>query len=738
MSYTKTNWVNNSEPAINAENLNKIENELYALDTGKVDTTTTVNGHALSGNVTVTKSDVGLGNVDNTSDADKPVSTATQNALNGKVGTGRKVNGHTLDADVTVTASDVGLGNVPNVTTDNQTPTVTEASTRANLATGDTLKTIVGKVKKFFADLGDLAFINKGSGSSKFLREDGTWQTVGSGGGVVTGVKGNSESSYRTGDVNLTPANLGISNLNTFTDSISFGLYMYGEQEAGLVYFEGAATMLLKIELSIMGDVVADGFLLVSTNGSTGITYHCVSNNYASSSPYNPLFSYICIKSKAAPDGDEHCLAIKKIALDTGQVSCKVMYYYGSTHNLSYGTTEHCDTTDYTQTDNTISFEKFYHYGIITSEEIRSHGSGKFDDNIIADGAHFQGNDVTMQNGGIMLFYEDGISSGSETAIINAQDGSAYFGGDLTVDGSVQLGTSTVGSSTQPIYLDGGVPTAGKSINDVFKANAVTGAKNMMPYPYADGTSKTFAGSVTATVQSDGSVKLNGTATSTAGFLIKRATGAELQYLNGLKISGSPQQYVRVRVSKNTSPWTVYGMSDNGSEAVISGIPNTSEIVDIDIVVVSGTVIDNKTAYPMIRPAEDSDSTYHKPVLTNEELDKKYGTIVTGTPTDVNTSMSLVNSRVQKSGNVVSVWVELLFTANMTLSGNVKICKLPWASANYPMRLTRIIGTTLDSDAHEVQYGTIKTDGYIYAGNVSTQSTTNKYVSYYGTYLTND
>ena len=50
----------------------------------KVDKTTTVNGHALSGNVTVTKSDVGLGNADNTSDLDKPISTATQTALDKK------------------------------------------------------------------------------------------------------------------------------------------------------------------------------------------------------------------------------------------------------------------------------------------------------------------------------------------------------------------------------------------------------------------------------------------------------------------------------------------------------------------------------------------------------------------------------------------------------------------------------------------------------------------------------
>ena len=77
---------------------------------------------------------------------------------------------------VEATKTSVGLGNVPNVTTDNQTPTVTEASTRANLATGDTLKTIIGKIKKFFTDIKDLAFIAKDGSTSKYLRGDGTWQ----------------------------------------------------------------------------------------------------------------------------------------------------------------------------------------------------------------------------------------------------------------------------------------------------------------------------------------------------------------------------------------------------------------------------------------------------------------------------------------------------------------------------------------------------------------------------------
>jgi hypothetical protein len=50
-------------------------------DSTKVPTTRTVNSHALSADVTVSKSDVGLGNADNTSDANKPVSTAAQTAL---------------------------------------------------------------------------------------------------------------------------------------------------------------------------------------------------------------------------------------------------------------------------------------------------------------------------------------------------------------------------------------------------------------------------------------------------------------------------------------------------------------------------------------------------------------------------------------------------------------------------------------------------------------------------------
>lgn len=47
-----------------------------------------------------------------------------------------------------VTKAQVGLGNVPNVTTNNQTPTYTEASANAELVSGETLSTALGKIAK--------------------------------------------------------------------------------------------------------------------------------------------------------------------------------------------------------------------------------------------------------------------------------------------------------------------------------------------------------------------------------------------------------------------------------------------------------------------------------------------------------------------------------------------------------------------------------------------------------------
>ena len=69
---------------------------VHPTDTTRVPTTRKVNGHALSADVTVTKGDVGLGNVDNTADADKVVKSA------GKLTTARAIDGVNFDGSAAI------------------------------------------------------------------------------------------------------------------------------------------------------------------------------------------------------------------------------------------------------------------------------------------------------------------------------------------------------------------------------------------------------------------------------------------------------------------------------------------------------------------------------------------------------------------------------------------------------------------------------------------------------------
>lgn len=112
-----------------------------ALGFTPVPNTRTVNGHALSSNVTVTKSDVGLANADNTSDLNKPVSTATQTALDLKANLASPTFTGTVSG---ITKTMVGLGNVDN-TTDLNKPisTATQAALDLKVAYVDDLTSLI-------------------------------------------------------------------------------------------------------------------------------------------------------------------------------------------------------------------------------------------------------------------------------------------------------------------------------------------------------------------------------------------------------------------------------------------------------------------------------------------------------------------------------------------------------------------------------------------------------------------
>lgn len=137
-----------------AEDLDNV----FAIATAAVPQTRTVAGKPLSSDITLSKVDVGLASVDNTSDVNKPVSTAQQTALDGKVPTTRTVAGKPLSADVTLAKADVGLSNVDNTSDANKpisSATQTALNAKAPIAS-PTFTGTVGGISKSMVGLGNV------------------------------------------------------------------------------------------------------------------------------------------------------------------------------------------------------------------------------------------------------------------------------------------------------------------------------------------------------------------------------------------------------------------------------------------------------------------------------------------------------------------------------------------------------------------------------------------------------
>jgi len=113
---------------VSTEELNYVDGVTSSIQ-DQIDTKAPTNSPAFTGTVSgITKSMVGLSNVDNTSDIDKPVSTATQVLINQKA----PLNNPTFTGTVTgVTKAHVGLGNVDN-TSDANKPISTATQTALN------------------------------------------------------------------------------------------------------------------------------------------------------------------------------------------------------------------------------------------------------------------------------------------------------------------------------------------------------------------------------------------------------------------------------------------------------------------------------------------------------------------------------------------------------------------------------------------------------------------------------
>lgn len=114
--------------------------------------------------------------------------------------------------------------------------------------------------------------------------------------------------------------------------------------------------------------------------------------------------------------------------------------------------------------------------------------------------------------------------------------------------------------------------------------------ENLIPYPYAE-TTKTANG-VTFTVNSDGSVTVNGTATSDADFMLLRGpiqSYSESYFLSGCPTGGSDTTYYI------SGSFTV--SKDTGNGVVLNNLPSDQAW---RIVIKSGTTVNNLVFRPML------------------------------------------------------------------------------------------------------------------------------------------
>ena len=135
-----------------------------------------VDSVAMAGAPNATTSDPGL--VQLAGDLGGTATSPTVPGLSGKVNTTTTVNGHALSGNVIITASDVGLGNVDNVSAANLRDRSTHTGTQA-IATITNLQTVLdGKLEDV-----DIADINASgtADNTTYLRGDGTWATPSSG-----------------------------------------------------------------------------------------------------------------------------------------------------------------------------------------------------------------------------------------------------------------------------------------------------------------------------------------------------------------------------------------------------------------------------------------------------------------------------------------------------------------------------------------------------------------------------
>lgn len=161
-----------------------------------------------------------------------------------------------------------------------------------------------------------------------------------------------------------------------------------------------------------------------------------------------------------------------------------------------------------------------------------------------------------------------------------------------------------------------------KEITDAYALISRNGAKN---HVHVTATSQTING-VTFTVNDDGSIKANGTATEFTAFDIETtATGLKAVSGNYLLSDGlanpSASHYTTITVvDKNDVTTYDYANTKDAGKQAFSIVAEDIKSIYLAVCIGANVTVNDLVFYPMVRDAEDIDSDFQPYAKTNQQL----------------------------------------------------------------------------------------------------------------------
>lgn len=203
--------------------------------------------------------------------------------------------------------------------------------------------------------------------------------------------------------------------------------------------------------------------------------------------------------------------------------------------------------------------------------------------------------------------------------VTDAAVAGSYVTAVSEIDGEISV-TREAADATPTALSNKMVKSGGvyASEQDIYKANGVLGAKNLIPFPYAEGTTSKYG--LDFTVNSDGSVTIDGTSTASSPVfynLVGTMSASDVILGAGTYIFSNDANMpsgVSMRVGDANGAY--FDITEKEITATFNSDINMYCLIRI----AEGATVDNVTFYPMLRLASDTDSTYQPYAKTNKQL----------------------------------------------------------------------------------------------------------------------